>query len=137
VVTADPKPPQPSLPLPDFTHRANEGLKKVGKEKRAASTLATVEQLMLELGDGFDATLRTHHDRAWVEIDQLTYDRLSAVEGDKIVVGLHAHGNRCDVSAIMGSAQRSKRVARWRIWLTEWVETDAVEAVTLRRSRPV
>jgi hypothetical protein len=133
----DPKPPQPSLPLPDFTHRANEIAKRASKEKRVESQEQTVQQLALELGDGHDATLRTHQDRTWVEIDQTTFSQLGAVEGDRIVVGLHVAGTRCDVTAIMGSALRSRKVSRWRVWLTDLIDAALVEAVTLRRVRPV
>jgi hypothetical protein len=46
----DPKPPQPSLPLPDFTHRANEISKRASKERRK-KRLPVLQQGALPIAD--------------------------------------------------------------------------------------
>lgn len=125
----------------DSTRRANKISKRASKARRRLSeqqqSTAYPYQVPLELGDGHDVTLWVRGDRAWLEIDVTAHEQLDAVEGDRIVVGLVANGQRRDVIGIMGSGTKAKRTRMWRVWLPEVVCVDDVEAVTIKRERPV
>lgn len=84
-----------------------------------------------------ETTIHHHRERTWLALDDETAARLDVVEGDAVIVkAALANGETRELVAVVGT-RHGKKPAALRVWLTDELDIDALESVTLKRRRRV